>query len=341
MHPLSADQRGHNADTPSDITKGGWRSILKRVYVSLTSKNLSILAAGVAFYAMLSIFPAFAALIAIYGLVADPATVQRQISEIQGLIPAEVQTLIANYLRSLVSSSSSKLGIGLIISTLIALWGARAGTVTVMQALNVAYEEQEKRGFLRYQLVAIGMTLAAVAFAIAALVLIAAIPAPIKLLPLGYDITLLGIIIPWPVLIVLSSISLAATYRYAPSREEAKWRWVSWGGVVATVVWVAASAGFSFYVAKFGNYDKTFGSLGAVVVLLTWLYISAYVVLLGACFNAEMERQTARDTTTGPQRPMGERGAKMADTVADGEGTNHDRVGASQRNTKGSAQEPR
>ena len=317
MSPINTDDRGHGAETPRDIPKTGWWSILKRVYASLSSKNISILAAGVAFYAMLSIFPALAALIAIYGLVADPATVQHQISQIQGLIPAEAQNLIASYLKSLTGSSSSKLGIGLIVSTFVALWGARAGTVSLMEALNVTYEEEEKRGFLRYQAFAIGMTVAAIVFGIIALLLIAAIPAITELLPLGHLVKLLGIVSPWPVLIVLMSVTLAATYRYAPSREDAKWRWVSWGGVLATIVWLAASAGFSFYVAKFGNYDKTFGSLGAVVVLLTWLYISAYVVLLGACLNAEMERQTARDTTTGRSRPMGERGAKMADTVAD------------------------
>jgi membrane protein len=318
MSPIHADEKGHSAETPRDIPEAGWWSILKRVYASLNSKNLSILAAGVAFYAMLSIFPALAALIAIYGLLADPATVQHQISEVQGLIPAEAQNLIASYLRSITGSSSSKLGIGLLVSTLIALWGARAGIVSLMEALNVTYEEQEKRGFLHYQAFAIGMTVAAIVFGIIALLLIAAIPAITELLPLGHLAKILGIVIPWPVLIVLMSVSLAATYRYAPSREEAKWRWVSWGGVLATIVWLAASAGFSFYVAKFGSYDKTFGSLGAVVVLLTWLYISAYVVLLGACLNAEMERQTARDTTTGRAEPMGERGAKMADTVADG-----------------------
>ena len=318
MSSINADERGHSAETPRDIPEAGWQSILKRVYASLSSKNISILAAGVAFYAMLSIFPALAALIAIYGLLADPATVQHQISQIQGLIPAEAQNLIASYLKSLTGSSSSKLGIGLIVSTFVALWGARAGTVSLMEALNVTYEEDEKRGFLHYQAFAIGMTVAAIVFGIIALLLIAAIPAIIDLLPLGHLVKILGIAIPWPVLIVLMSVTLAATYRYAPSREDAKWRWVSWGGVLATIVWLAASAGFSFYVAKFGNYDKTFGSLGAVVVLLTWLYISAYVVLLGACLNAEMERQTARDTTTGRSRPMGERGAKMADTVADG-----------------------
>jgi len=310
------DGRGHSADTPSDIPEKGWWSILKRVYTSTSNKNLSVLAAGVAFYGMLSIFPALAALVAIFGLFADPATVQHEMGAIQGLIPGEAQNLIATYLKSLVSSSSSRLGISLLVSVLIALWSARAGTVSLIQALNVTYEEPEKRGTLRFEAVALALTVAGIVFAIVALLLIAAIPAVVDFLSLSKGLKVVGVLLPWPVLIVLMIIALAATYRFAPSREEAKWRWVSWGGVVATALWVVASIAFSFYVTNFGSYDKTFGSLGAVVVLLMWFYISAYVMLLGACLDAEMERQTARDTTTGPEKPMGSRGAKMADTVA-------------------------
>lgn len=188
--------------------------------------------------------------------------------------------------------------------------------MTVMEALNITYEEEEKRGILKFQVVAFGMTLAAIAFAIVALVLIAAIPALVEYLPFGKFVKIAGIILPWPILIGLMVFALAATYRFAPSRQDAKWRWVTWGSVLATALWIIASILFSVYVANFGSYDKAFGSLGAVVVLLTWFYISAYVVLLGACLNAEMERQTARDTTTGAEQPMGQRGARMADTVA-------------------------
>jgi membrane protein len=242
---------------------------------------------------------------------------------LQPFSTGEAQKLIETYLKSIVTSSSSKLGFGLIVSIAIALWSARAGTVSLMQALNITYEEDEKRGAIRYQAIALAMTLAAIVSALIALVLIAGIPPLLEFLPLGNSGKMVGYIVPWPILFVLVSLGLAATYRLMPSRREAKWRWVSWGGVIATLIWVAASAGFSFYVAKFGNYDKTFGSLGAVVVLLTWLYLSAYVVLIGASFNAEMERQTGRDTTSGPEKPMGQRGAKVADTVADdGRGAN-------------------
>ncbi len=316
--PPQTDGRGHSAAAPSQIPKAGWWSILKRVYGSLSSKNISILAAGVAFYAMLSIFPALAAVIAIYGLLADPGTVQHEINAIHGIIPGEAQKLIETYLKSLITTSTSKLGVGLVVSVFIALWSARSGIVALIEALNIAYEENEKRGIVRFQVVALAMTIAAIVFAFIALTLIAIVPQAMHFLAISETLKVLGFVIPWLVLVILVSAGLAAAYRYLPSREDAKWRWVSWGGAAATILWMLASAGFSVYVAKFGNYDKSFGSLGAVVVLLTWLYLSAYVVLAGACLNAEMERQTARDTTTGAEEPMGQRGARMADTVADG-----------------------
>lgn len=312
----SQDHWGHESDRPRDIPGPGWWDILKRVYAALGNKNISILAAGVAFYAMFSIFPALAALISIYGIVANPATVQHQITAMHGVIPAEAQGIIADYLKSIVSSQSSTLGVSLIIGILAALWSARAGATSLIEALNIIYEEPEKRGMIRFQLVALGMTVAAIVFIILALVLIAAIPAIVQWLPIGKTLQALGYFLPWPLLIILMSLVLTVTYRYAPSRREPKWRWVSWGGAAATLLWIVASALFSVYVAKFSSYNKTFGSLGAVVVLLMWLYLSAYVVLLGACLNAEMEHQTAQDTTEGGRKPMGSRGAKMADTVA-------------------------
>jgi membrane protein len=311
-----SNAKGHLAETPRDIPASGWWSILKRVYASLSSKNISVLAAGVAFYAMLAIFPALAAIVAIYGLVSDPATVQREINAVHGIIPAEAQKLIATYLKSIATSSSSKLSISLIVSLLVALYSAWSGTVALVASLNITYEETEKRGLLRYQIVTVGMTIAAIIAFIIALTLIAAVPAVMQFVPFPPRLKFIGYAITWLILIILTAIGLASLYRFAPSRREAKWRWVSAGGIVATLLWLAVSAGFSLYVARFGDYDKTFGSLGAAVVLLTWLYISAYVVLLGGCLNAEMERQTARDTTRPPDKPMGRRGAKMADTVA-------------------------
>ncbi len=310
------DDRGHHAETPEQIPAASWSSILKRIYTSNNQKNLSLLAGGVAFYAMLAIFPALAALVAVYGLLANPAIVQHQINEMRGVIPADAQKLLTTYLTSLAKTGGSKLGLGLIISLAFALWSAREGTTGLMGALNVTYEEQEKRSFVRYEGIGLLMTFAAIAFGIVALLLIAALPAALKLLPFGNEVRTLGWIAPWPVLIVMFVLALAATYRFAPSRTHPRWRWVSWGSILATALCIAGSVGFTFYVAKFGNYEKTFGALGAVVVLLTWLYLCAYAILIGGCMDAEMERQTARDTTIGPEKPMGQRGAKMADTVA-------------------------
>jgi membrane protein len=313
----ATDAKGHSAATPRQIPKAGWWDILKRVYEESSSKNLSIVAAGVGFFAMLAIFPGLIALVAVYGLVANPATIQHEINEIHGLIPGEAQKIISTFLTTLIHSGSSRLGIGLVVSILFALWSARAGTVSLMEGLNIAYEEQERRGTLRYEAIALGMTIAIIVFAVVALALIAAVPAAVDLVPVSGAIKAIGVIAPWPLLIILSIMGLAATYRFAPSRREPKWRWVTVGSVSATLLWIIGSIGFSFYVQKFGSYDKTFGSLGAVVVLLTWLYLTAYIVLLGACMNAEMEHQTARGTTEGREKPMGRRGAKMADSVAD------------------------
>lgn len=311
------DSKGHNAATPRQIPKAGWWDILKRVYAQSASKNLSIVAAGIAFFAMLAIFPGLIALVAVYGLVADPATIQHEIDAVHGIIPGEAQKIISTFLTTLIHSSSSRLGIGLVLSILFALWSARAGTVSLMEGLNIAYEEPEKRGTIRYEVVALAMTIAIIVFAVVALGLIAAVPAVVDLMPVSGPVKTIGVIAPWPLLIILAILGLAATYRFAPSRREAKWRWVTVGSVTATLFWIIASIGFSFYVQKFGSYDKTFGSLGAVVVLLTWFYLTAYMVLIGACMNAEMERQTARDTTEGREKPMGKRGARMADSVAD------------------------
>jgi membrane protein len=215
----------------------------------------------------------------------------------------------------LTSHPTSALGIGFLVSLTLALWSARSGTSSMITALNVAYEEPEKRSFIWFQVIAIGLTAGIVLFTLVALGLIAVLPVVIDFLPLGEFGKMLSSIIRWPVLLVLLLVGLSVLYRYAPSREEPKWRWVSWGAAVATALWIIGSALFSLYVAKFAGYDKSYGSLGGVVVLLMWLYLSAFVVLLGAELNAEIEHQTARDSTTGGPKPLGARGAKMADTI--------------------------
>lgn len=311
------NSHGRRADKPSDIPKRGWVDILLRVKNDMSRNNISLIAAGGAFYAFLAIPSAFTALISLYGLVSDPGDVQRQVQTMQGVMPEEAVKLISDQLARLSSHSNGTLGIGFIVSLLVALWSAQSGTSSIMRALDIVYGETENRSFFKYYSTAFGLTLATILCAMAALILIAVLPAVIDLLPFGDLGKNLASAVRWPVLIALIMAVLAIVYRYAPSREEAKWRWVSWGAVTATALWIIGSALFSLYVARFAHYDKSYGSLGAVVVLLLWLYVSCYTVLLGGELNAEVEHQTARDSTTGREAPMGQRGARMADTLGD------------------------
>jgi len=283
----------------------------------VSSKSLTLIAAGIAFYAFMAIPSTFTALVSLYGLIFDPADVGRQISAMQGVLPGEAIAVLTQQLQDLASHSTAALGVGFIISLAVALWSARSATSSIVTALNIAYGERESRGWLAFQLAALGLTAGGVLFALLSLALIGVLPAVIDLLPLGSAGKTLASILRWPLLIVLVISGLAALYRFGPCRAQARWRWVSWGAAAATALWIGGSVLFSVYVGEFASYDKTYGSLGAVVVLLMWLYLTAVAVLLGAEVNAELEHQTARDSTTGAPKPMGMRGAKMADTLGE------------------------
>jgi membrane protein len=309
--------RGHDADQPHDIPWPGWKQLLIRVKDQLAHDNISIIAAGVAFYAFLAIPSALTALVALYGLAFNPADVAHQLAALNGVMPSEAVQFIGQQLQTVTSKPSSTLGIGFVVALLVAIWGARSGMSTFITALNIAYREEERRGFVRFQAAALGLTALAVVFTVVSIALVAILPAAIDLLPFGSLGKTVASAVRWPVLLAAMMVGLAAIYRYAPSRREAKWRWVSWGAAGATLLWLAGSVLFSVYVGEFASYNQTYGSLGAVVVTMMWLYFSAFAVLLGAELNAEMEHQTARDTTTGPAKPMGRRGAWAADTVAE------------------------
>ncbi len=316
QHDTSAgDGHGRSAERPSEIPRRGWWDILKRVAGGLSEKNLSLAAAGSAYYAFLAIPSALTALIALYGLAFNPADVQAQVTAMMGVMPQQAIGLISTQLKTLTSHSAQTLGISFIISLLVALWGSLWSTTSMMSALNMAYGEEEKRSTVRYYLTALALTAAGIVFGVVALALVAVLPAAIGMLPFGGFDQWVATIARWPLLIVLVLLALACLYRYAPSREEPKWRWVSWGAAAAALLWIVGSVLFSVYVADFATYNKTYGSLGAVVVLLVWLYVSSYAVLFGAELNAEIEHQTARDSTTGPEKPLGRRGAEMADTL--------------------------
>jgi len=275
---------------PALPQRHNWNRILANVWVELDRDHISVMAAGVAFYAFLSIFPAMSALILIYGLVADPAVIERQIAVLSGVLPQEALSLLSDQLHSLIAAPPGKLGLGLIVSLALALWSATSGTGTLMQALTIAYEETETRGVIGFYGRAIGLTIGVGAFGLVSLFLIAVVPVLVDYLPLPQAWRDLIALIRWPILAVLVLVALGFAYRLAPARQAPCWHWFSPGTIAAALFWLVGSAGFSFYVGHFASYNKSYGSLGAVVVLLMWFYVSAYIVLAGAELNAEFEK---------------------------------------------------
>ena len=309
------DDHGRGADRPSRIPRPGWKDVLIRVKDEQKKDNLSIVAAGVAFYALLAIFPALIAMVSIYGLVADPATVQRQLEEVGHLLPPEAFQVIEQQLVNIVAQSGGALGIGVLGGILFAVWSASKGMTAMITALNITYDEEEKRGSIKLIGTALLMTLGAIFFFLLSLFIIVAVPAFLSTVGLPGALEPLVAFLRWPLLAGCVILALALLYRFAPSRSRPQWRWVSWGSVLAAVLWIVFSGIFSIYVSRFGNFNETYGSIGAVIILLLWFFLTAYIFLIGAEFNAELEHQTARDTTHDPHRPMGRRGARMADTL--------------------------
>ncbi len=314
--PASTGAHGREADTPSEIPARGWWEIAKRVGSQVFAHRLLTEAAGITFYSLLAIFPALAALVSIYGLIADPATVSDQINAMSGVVPGGGMDIIGDQVKRVASTSNGALGFGAIVGLLVALWSANGGTKAMFDSLNVVYDEHEKRGYVRLVLTSLAVTLGALVFVVIAMLCVVALPIVLNFVGLGPITEILVRVLRWPLLLVAVAVMLAVIYRYGPSREEARWRWVSWGGAFAAIVWVLISLAFSWYVAHFGSYNKTYGSLGAAIGFMTWIWISAIVVLVGAELDAEMEHQTRRDTTTGGEKPLGARGATKADTVA-------------------------
>jgi membrane protein len=316
-----ARQAAHQARKPWEIPAGGWKAVLIRTWKEAADDNVGLIAAGVAFYAFLSIVPLLGAVVLIYGLVADPATVSKNVASLTDVMPRQVAQLIGEQLLQVVKTSDGTKGFGLLVALAVALYGAMNGAGAVVTALNIAYEEHEDRGFVAQKLIALGVTLGAVLVALAAMLTVAAVGLLDTLMPWAPDIVLTGIrLLSYVVLAAMGAAAAATLYRYGPDRAHAQWMWLTPGSLGATLIWLGMTTGFGFYVANFGSYDATYGSLGAIVVMLTWLSLSAYVFLLGAELNAELERETEQDTTSGPARPRGSRHAVVADAPApDGE----------------------
>ncbi|WP_448188290.1 YihY/virulence factor BrkB family protein [Azospirillum sp. sgz301742] len=317
MSDRDAHERGRTARNPKDIPAKGWKDILWRVWDEQSKDNISMIAAGVAYYAILALFPAIAAAVSIYGLVADAGTIENQFDTLSGFLPGEALNILKQQAHMVASAPSGGLSIGVVVGLLFTLWSASRGVNALMTALNIAYEETEKRSFVRLALVSVVMTVGAILFLIVTLAVVVVVPTILNLIPLGPVWKWAVSLVRWPILAVAILAALAVLYRYGPSRAEPKWRWVTWGSAAAGGLWLLGSIAFSIYVSNFGNYNEAYGSVGAVVILLLWLNLTAYAILLGAELNAEMEHQTAQDTTDAPEKPMGQRGATMADTLGE------------------------
>jgi membrane protein len=307
--------RGRSADKPSQIPSQGWKDIVLRVYRGISEDRILLVAAGVTFYALLAIFPGLAALISIYGLFADPATIASRLDTIGSIAPGGATDVLRDQLTRLASQGGTTLGISFLISLAISLWTATSGVKAIFDALNFVYEEEEKRSFVKLNALALLFTLGIIGFIPLMLAAVVALPIALNFVPVPGLTTFLVKVGRWPILFVLLNSGLEALYRYGPSRTQPRWRWVTWGSVFAAIVWLAASVLFSWYVANFGSYNKTYGSLGAIIGFMTWIWLSIIVVLVGAKLNAEIEHQTARETTTGNRSLSAYAARPIADTI--------------------------
>ena len=307
--------RGRHASTPTEIPKLGWKDIFWRTFGEMNKHRLIAVAGGVTFFGLLALFPAIAAILAVYGLFADLGTIEEHLKALSGVLPSGALDVIGDQIKRIAGKGSGTLGFAFFFGLAVSLWSANAGVKAMFDALNVAYGEEEKRSFIALNLRTLGFTLGIIGFILLALGGIVVIPAVLQLIGLGKLMDWVLWAARWPALLAIVIVGLAILYRYGPSRESAQWRWITPGSILAASVWVIFSMLFSWYVANFGKYNETYGSLGAVIGFMTWMWLSATIILVGAELNAEIEHQTAKDTTTGPEKPRGARGARMADTV--------------------------
>jgi membrane protein len=308
----SADSRGQGAEAPTDIPPKGWRDVLLRVFYGISEDRITTISGGVTFFVLLALFPGLAGLISLYGLFADNSTIAQHLSSLEGILPEGGMQILRDQLQQLTSQPPQKLGFATIASLAISSWSANGGVKAMFEGLNAVYEEREKRSFIKLNAISLALTFSVFAFVIASLLTIAIVPKLLSFLGLPGISEIVGYG-RWPVLLVAASLMIAVIYRFGPSRDQPQWRWISPGTIFAAVTWIATSLLFSWYTSHFGSYNKTYGSLGAAVGFMTWIWISTLVVLIGAKINAELEHQTFADTTVEKPAPRGERGARMAD----------------------------
>jgi membrane protein len=312
-----SDGRGRRATAPWQIPGRGWKDILIRTYQQINEDRLLAVAAGVVFYGLLALFPAITALVSSYALFAQAATINDHLSMLSGILPSGAFDIVKDQVGRVLAKGDVKLGMAFVVSFLFAVWSANGGMKAIIDALNVVYEEKEKRGFFKLNAISLAFTFGGLVAILVAIGCVVALPIVLSTIGLGSISGALFRIGRWPVLIVLMLLGLALLYRYGPSRRSPQWQWLTIGSVFASVTWLAGSSILSFYLANYANYDATYGSLGAAIGLMIWMWMSAIVVLFGAELNSEIEHQTAADSTEGGGKPLGTRGAKVADTVGE------------------------
>ncbi|MCO4755007.1 MAG: YihY/virulence factor BrkB family protein [Bacteriovoracaceae bacterium] len=290
-----------NASSPRDFKFRDWIEIFKRSKSEIATDNIGIVSAGIAFYAFLGIFPLLAAFVALYGLLASPDDVTSMVNSMSGVIPGDIVTIFETQMTRLVSEDTVA-GYAAAISVLVALWSGSKAIKGMMAGLNIAYDEREERNFFKKNGMAMLLTLGGILTGIVTVFLIAALPAIFSFLNLGNMAQVLLQIVRWTLLGALIVTALSVLYRWAPDRKNVSWRWITPGSSLAAIVWLVASGLFSWYVSNFGNYNKTYGSLGAIAILLVWLSLSSYVFLLGAELDSELERQAGMNQKEGKRR---------------------------------------
>jgi membrane protein len=310
----SVEGRGREAQAPTDIPAKGWRDVLMRVFHGISEDRITTISGGVTFFVLLALFPGLAGLISLYGLFADSSTIAQHLNSVEGILPEGGMQILRDQLQQLTSQPPQKLGLATIASLAVSLWSANGGIKAMFEGLNAVYQENEKRSFIKLNLISLALTLGGLAFVIASLLTITVVPSLLSFLGLS-GLSEIVNYARWPLLLVVASLMIAVIYRFGPSRDQPQWRWISPGSIFAAVTWIIASLLFSWYTSHFGSYNKTYGSLGAAIGFMTWIWISTMVILVGAKINAELEHQTEADTTVGTPARQGRRGARMGDAV--------------------------
>ena len=311
-----SNKKGHSAEKPAQIPQKGWKEIGKRIISQISDDNMQIVSAGIAFYFFMALFPALLAMVNIYSLIIAPDKLKEHFNSLNEILPPSAYDIITGIIQPIIEQPNTTLGWSLAISILISLWSANKGTSALFQGVNIAYDETDNRGFIKKTGLTLIFTIGAIFLGLICLMLLIFYPAFVNELPISGGIeTLIGWV-RWILIALIFIFGLGMLYKKAPDRDDPEFKWLSHGAVVSTLLWIVGSLLFSWYVQNFGSYDKVYGSFAAVIILMLWLFITAFIILLGAELNSETEHQTRKDTTVGEDEPMGQRGAYHADHVA-------------------------